>query len=80
LFLKVDLIVIIANLLTTTIKAYRLMKQTPNWKSKITLLNRCGSCKWYEQFIKKDILTARGRCKLKSVYKQRTERCSKYEQ
>lgn len=55
------------------------MKKTSNWKSDLDLFSKCGSCKHYEQFIKNDYFTARGRCSLKSVYKQRTEGCLKYE-
>lgn len=55
------------------------MRQTPNWKTDIDLINKCGSCKQYEPYIKKEVLTARGHCTLrKNTYRQRTESCLKY--
>lgn len=54
------------------------METTPNWKAGIDLSLKCGACKYYEPFIKKGTLTARGRCTLKAVYKQRGETCLKY--
>jgi hypothetical protein len=55
------------------------MNKTPNWKS-LDLNNKCGSCNYYKAFIKNKVLTARGTCTLKTVYKMRTESCLKYEQ
>jgi hypothetical protein len=54
------------------------MNKTPNWKN-LNLNRKCGSCKYYNAFIKDDALTARGTCVLKKVYKMRTESCLKYE-
>jgi hypothetical protein len=55
------------------------MNKTPNWKS-LDLNNKCGSCNYYKAFIKNKVLSARGTCTLKTVYKMRTESCLKYEQ
>lgn len=53
--------------------------QTPNWQP-LRLQNQCGVCKHYTPLIKNDKLTARGWCAIRSnCYKQRTERCAKYE-
>jgi hypothetical protein len=55
------------------------MNKTPNWKS-LDLNNKCGSCNYYKAFIKNNVLTARGTCTLKTVYKMRTESCLKFEE
>jgi hypothetical protein len=54
------------------------MKRTPNWKNDADLTDKCGSCKYYQPFIKKDSLTAREHCRLRNnTYKQRTDSCLK---
>lgn len=55
------------------------MCHTPNWKD-LELVNQCGTCKHYRLHIKNRKHTARGKCELKSVYKQRTESCMKFEE
>lgn len=55
------------------------MRHTPNWKD-LELDKQCGSCKHYRPHIKNRKHTARGKCELKSVYKQRTESCMKFEE
>ena len=54
------------------------MQQTPNWKHEMVLENKCGSCIYYQQFIKNGFQTARGHCKRTNKYKQRSESCLKY--
>ncbi|MDF2800839.1 MAG: hypothetical protein K0S61_742 [Anaerocolumna sp.] len=43
--------------------------------------NKCGSCKYYEPLIKKNIIWSRGKCTntKKCGYRQRTDSCKKYE-
>lgn len=45
------------------------MRQTPNWKQDIDLTNKCGSCKHYVPYIKKEVLTARGHCTFRRAKK-----------
>lgn len=54
------------------------MIRTPNWKD-IALNKQCGVCAHYQQFIKNGVRTARGKCKLRNAYKQRTDKCMKYD-
>lgn len=50
----------------------------------LDLNNKCGTCKNYKALIKKDLRMGfevnycHGTCKIKHMYKQRTETCKKY--